>query len=100
MRASTPDRGRLDWEPDPLLMASACRGPVKDKGVLVFTACSHAGVVNVLRTRATVSGSAALGVRAVSTCPAALSASFRDGRRMSVFNLKIIRGRALHGCVQ
>jgi len=38
-----------DWEPDPLLMDEryvAVR--VKDKGVLVFTACSHAGVVNVL----------------------------------------------------
>ena len=39
----------LDWEPDPLLMDErfvAVRA--KDKGVLVFTACSHAGVVNVL----------------------------------------------------
>jgi 7,8-dihydropterin-6-yl-methyl-4-(beta-D-ribofuranosyl)aminobenzene 5'-phosphate synthase len=39
----------LDWEPDPLLMDErfvAVR--VKDKGVFVFTACSHAGVVNVL----------------------------------------------------
>jgi 7,8-dihydropterin-6-yl-methyl-4-(beta-D-ribofuranosyl)aminobenzene 5'-phosphate synthase len=39
----------LDWEPDPLLMDErfvAVR--VKDKGVVVFTACSHAGVVNVL----------------------------------------------------
>ncbi len=38
-----------DWEPDPLLMDErfvAVR--VKDKGVIVFTACSHAGVVNVL----------------------------------------------------
>jgi 7,8-dihydropterin-6-yl-methyl-4-(beta-D-ribofuranosyl)aminobenzene 5'-phosphate synthase len=37
------------WEPDPLLMDErfvAVR--VKDKGVVVFTACSHAGVVNVL----------------------------------------------------
>jgi 7,8-dihydropterin-6-yl-methyl-4-(beta-D-ribofuranosyl)aminobenzene 5'-phosphate synthase len=39
----------LGWEPDPLLMDErfvAVR--VKDKGVLVFTACSHAGVVNVM----------------------------------------------------
>ncbi len=39
----------LDWEPDPLLMDErfvAVR--VKDKGLMVFTACSHAGVVNVL----------------------------------------------------
>jgi 7,8-dihydropterin-6-yl-methyl-4-(beta-D-ribofuranosyl)aminobenzene 5'-phosphate synthase len=37
------------WEPDPLLMDErfvAVR--VRDKGLLVFTACSHAGVVNVL----------------------------------------------------
>lgn len=37
------------WEPDPLLMDErfvAVR--VKGKGTLVFTACSHAGVVNVL----------------------------------------------------
>jgi 7,8-dihydropterin-6-yl-methyl-4-(beta-D-ribofuranosyl)aminobenzene 5'-phosphate synthase len=39
----------LNWEPDPLLMDErfvAVR--VKDKGVVVFTACSHAGVVNVM----------------------------------------------------
>ena len=38
-----------DWEPDPLLLDErfvAVR--VKDKGAVVFTACSHAGVVNVL----------------------------------------------------
>lgn len=37
------------WEPDPLLMDErfvAVR--VKDKGIVVLTACSHAGVVNVL----------------------------------------------------
>lgn len=37
------------WEPDPLIMderfVAVC---VKGKGVLVLTACSHAGVVNVL----------------------------------------------------
>ena len=38
-----------DWEPDPLLMDERFVAvKVKDKGVLVFTACSHAGVVNVL----------------------------------------------------
>ena len=39
----------LDWEPDPLLMDErfvAVR--VKDRGIVVFTACSHAGVVNVM----------------------------------------------------
>jgi 7,8-dihydropterin-6-yl-methyl-4-(beta-D-ribofuranosyl)aminobenzene 5'-phosphate synthase len=38
-----------DWEPDPLLLDEryvAVR--IRDQGVLVFTACSHAGVVNVL----------------------------------------------------
>ncbi len=37
------------WEPDPLIMDErflAVR--IRDKGVVVFTACSHAGVVNVL----------------------------------------------------
>jgi 7,8-dihydropterin-6-yl-methyl-4-(beta-D-ribofuranosyl)aminobenzene 5'-phosphate synthase len=39
----------LDWEPDPLLQDErfvAVR--VKDKGVIVFTACSHAGIINVM----------------------------------------------------
>ena len=38
-----------EWEPDPLVMDErfvAVR--VKDKGLFVFSACSHAGVVNVL----------------------------------------------------
>lgn len=38
------------WEPDPLIMDErfiAVR--VRDKGIVVFTACSHAGVVNVLK---------------------------------------------------
>lgn len=38
-----------DWEPDPLLLDErfvAVR--VKGKGLVVFTACSHAGVVNVI----------------------------------------------------
>jgi 7,8-dihydropterin-6-yl-methyl-4-(beta-D-ribofuranosyl)aminobenzene 5'-phosphate synthase len=37
------------WEPDPLIMDErflAVR--VRDKGIVVFTACSHAGVINVL----------------------------------------------------
>lgn len=37
------------WEPDPLVMDERYVAvEVKDKGVIVFTACSHAGVVNVL----------------------------------------------------
>lgn len=43
------------WEPDPLLLDErfvAVR--VKDKGLLVFTACSHAGVVNVVSCASTM----------------------------------------------
>jgi 7,8-dihydropterin-6-yl-methyl-4-(beta-D-ribofuranosyl)aminobenzene 5'-phosphate synthase len=37
------------WEPDPLLLDERyVAARVRDKGVIVFTACSHAGVVNVL----------------------------------------------------
>ena len=38
------------WEPDPLLLDERwVAANVKDKGLIVFTACSHAGVVNVLK---------------------------------------------------
>jgi 7,8-dihydropterin-6-yl-methyl-4-(beta-D-ribofuranosyl)aminobenzene 5'-phosphate synthase len=38
-----------DWEPDPLLMDERFVAVhVKDKGVVVLTACSHAGIVNVM----------------------------------------------------
>jgi len=38
------------WEPDPLLLDERyVAAHVKGKGVVVFTACSHAGVINVLR---------------------------------------------------
>ena len=37
------------WEPDPLLIDERYVAVwAKDKGVIIFTACSHAGVVNVL----------------------------------------------------
>jgi 7,8-dihydropterin-6-yl-methyl-4-(beta-D-ribofuranosyl)aminobenzene 5'-phosphate synthase len=37
------------WEPDPLIMDERYLAVhVKKKGIVVFTACSHAGVVNVL----------------------------------------------------
>lgn len=40
---------RSGWEPDPLILDERFLAVhVKDKGVVVFTACSHAGVVNVL----------------------------------------------------
>ena len=39
----------VTWEPDPWIMDERFLAVnVKDKGILVFTACSHAGVVNVL----------------------------------------------------
>jgi len=39
-----------EWEPDPLIMDERFLAvAVKGKGIVVFTACSHAGVVNVLR---------------------------------------------------
>jgi 7,8-dihydropterin-6-yl-methyl-4-(beta-D-ribofuranosyl)aminobenzene 5'-phosphate synthase len=38
------------WEPDPLLMDERFLSVhVRDKGQFVFSACSHAGVINVLR---------------------------------------------------
>jgi 7,8-dihydropterin-6-yl-methyl-4-(beta-D-ribofuranosyl)aminobenzene 5'-phosphate synthase len=38
------------WEPDPLLLDERyVAAHVKGKGVVVFTACSHAGLINVLR---------------------------------------------------
>ena len=37
------------WEPDPLIMDERFVAVhVKDKGVMVFSSCSHAGIVNVL----------------------------------------------------
>ena len=54
----------LDWEPDPLLMDERFVAVnVKDKGVFVFTACSHAGVINVLaHSRASFAGTPLFGV--------------------------------------
>jgi len=40
----------ISWEPDPLIMDERfLAADIAGKGVVVFTACSHAGVVNVLR---------------------------------------------------
>lgn len=37
------------WRPDPLLMDERCLAMrVRDRGLVVFSACSHAGIVNVL----------------------------------------------------
>jgi len=39
-----------DWEPDPWVMDERYLAiDLKDKGIMVFTACSHAGLINVLR---------------------------------------------------
>jgi len=47
VRRVAPD---ASWEPDPLLMDERFLAVhVKDKGLVVFSACSHAGIVNVLR---------------------------------------------------
>lgn len=41
---------RSGWEPDPLIMDERFAAvAVKGKGLVVLTACSHAGVVNVLK---------------------------------------------------
>jgi 7,8-dihydropterin-6-yl-methyl-4-(beta-D-ribofuranosyl)aminobenzene 5'-phosphate synthase len=45
------------WEPDPWIRDERYLAVhVKDKGVVVFTACSHAGVVNVLKDARNVFG--------------------------------------------
>ncbi|MGH7232219.1 MAG: MBL fold metallo-hydrolase [Nitrospiraceae bacterium] len=42
-------KANADWEPDPWIMDERWLAvQVKRKGLVVFTACSHAGVVNVL----------------------------------------------------
>lgn len=39
-----------EWEPDPLILDERyVAAHVRGKGVVVFTACSHAGVINVLK---------------------------------------------------
>lgn len=38
-----------DWEPDPLILDERYLAVnLKDKGILIFTACSHAGLINIL----------------------------------------------------
>ena len=44
------DAAGTGWEPDPWLLDERFLAVnVRDKGILVFSACSHAGIVNVLR---------------------------------------------------
>jgi len=39
------------WEPDPLIMDERFMAVnVKDKGLVIFSACSHAGIVNVMKS--------------------------------------------------
>lgn len=39
-----------DWEPDPWIVDERCLAvDVAGKGLIVFSACSHAGIINVLR---------------------------------------------------
>lgn len=39
-----------EWTPDPLLMDERyLAASLKDKGLIVFSSCSHAGIINVLR---------------------------------------------------
>jgi 7,8-dihydropterin-6-yl-methyl-4-(beta-D-ribofuranosyl)aminobenzene 5'-phosphate synthase len=49
---------RMGWRPDPLVMDERFLAVhVRDKGLVVFSACSHAGIVNVLHhARATFPG--------------------------------------------
>src|SRR5262249_39548114 len=58
-RVSSFEKGRPDhlcrrapdqpWEPDPLIMDERYLAVhVRDKGLVVFSSCSHAGIVNVL----------------------------------------------------
>lgn len=54
-----PQQARTDhgWEPDPWIwddQAVVCH--LKDKGLLVLSACSHAGVINVLRHARRITG--------------------------------------------
>src|SRR5260370_33311328 len=58
MRRSEDGRS---WEPDPLIMDERFLAThIKNKGIVVFTACSHAGVVNVLKHASTCFPSAPL----------------------------------------
>ncbi|OGA48633.1 MAG: hypothetical protein A3G24_25710 [Betaproteobacteria bacterium RIFCSPLOWO2_12_FULL_62_13] len=47
----------VNWEPDPLILDERyVAAHVKGKGAVVFTACSHAGVINVLKDARNVFG--------------------------------------------
>jgi len=49
MRKSCDDDSK--WEPDPLIMDERFLAiNIKDKGLVIFSACSHAGIVNVMKS--------------------------------------------------
>ncbi|HYE92866.1 MAG TPA: MBL fold metallo-hydrolase [Terriglobales bacterium] len=56
-------RSAQGWEPDPLIMDERfLTVRLRDKGTLVFSACSHAGIVNVLAHAAETSSAPLYGV--------------------------------------
>ena len=83
-----------DWEPDPWVMDERYLAiNVRDKGVMVFTACSHAGLINVLRdARDTFAPAPLFGVMggfhlAGKTFEAIIPETVRD---LEEFDLKVI----------
>ena len=82
------------WEPDPLIMDERYAAVhIKDKGIVVFTACSHAGVINVLKNAREVFDPIPLyGVMggfhlSGAACEAIIPETIED---MKEFNLKVI----------
>ncbi len=83
-----------DWEPDPWVMDERYLAVnVRDKGIMVFTACSHAGLINVLRdARDTFAPTPLFGVMggfhlAGKTFEAIIPETVRD---LEAFDLKVI----------
>lgn len=83
-----------EWEPDPWVMDERYLAiNVRDKGIMVFTACSHAGLINVLRdARDTFAPTPLYGVMggfhlAGKTFEAIIPETVRD---LAEFDLKVI----------
>ncbi len=83
-----------DWEPDPWVMDERYLAiNLRDKGIMVFTACSHAGLINVLRdARDTFAPTPLFGVMggfhlAGKTFEAIIPETVRD---LEEFDLKVI----------
>jgi len=83
-----------DWEPDPWVMDERYLAVnMRDKGIMVFTACSHAGLINVLRdARDTFAPTPLFGVMggfhlAGKTFEAIIPETVRD---LEEFDLKVI----------